>query len=436
MNTSKLITAANRLKKALNPQELMDLGRQVGFARRLRLVTPDRLVTAVITALSSQRTRYLADILRTFNALTGLSVQYKPFHNQLSKDEFAKLMRGAFARILENLVLKVLEPVPGGVLGLVSDIVIQDGTSFALHRKLATRFPGRFTKVSPAAVEIHATMSLVQDQVVRVSLAPDRQAERDFLPEPADLVGKLLLADRGYADIGYSRRLQEAGAHFIIKFKGDINPLVVKVATKGLRRSSIEGYKLQWVRQKLGRKNVDLDLEWKHPDGQRTQIRFVSLWIPERKERIYLATSLPRELVSSEMVAIIYRLRWQIELVFKEWKSYANLHGFITEKPAIAEGLMWGALAAAALKRYCAHITEHIGSQVTISTQRTATALGYHMPRLMTALLSGRGLTNRFRQLVDYLLVNGRRAHPLRDHVAGRLRAGILRNRALAPHPA
>ena len=41
---------------------------------------------------------------------------------------------------------------------------------------------------------------------------------------------------------------------------------------------------------------------------------------------------------SIEIVARLYRFRWQIELCFKEWKSYANLHQFDTANPHIAEG--------------------------------------------------------------------------------------------------
>jgi hypothetical protein len=38
-------------------------------------------------------------------------------------------------------------------------IVIQDGSSFAIKPTLATTFPGRFTTIEPAAVEVHATSS-------------------------------------------------------------------------------------------------------------------------------------------------------------------------------------------------------------------------------------------------------------------------------------
>jgi hypothetical protein len=39
-----------------------------------------------------------------------------------------------------------------------------------------------------------------------VVLTPDTTNEQAFLPEPATLRGSLLLADRGYLDLGYPRK--------------------------------------------------------------------------------------------------------------------------------------------------------------------------------------------------------------------------------------
>jgi len=57
--------------------------------------------------------------------------------------------------------------------------------------------------------------------------------------------------------------------------------------------------------------------------------------------------------------------------VFKEWKSYANLHAFDTTKVAIVEGLIWTAIAAAALKRFLAHMTQLL-LEVPMSTRKVA----------------------------------------------------------------
>ncbi len=73
-------------------------------------------------------------------------------------------------------------------------------------------------------------------------------------------------------------------------------------------------------------------------------------------------------------MATLYRLRGQIELIFKEWKSYANLHRFDTSKDPDRRG-----------------------------------------PGLASALEAA----------AIFLLGNARRAHPARDRDRGRLAPGL-----------
>src|SRR5688500_14304835 len=159
---------------------------------------PLGLLVACMVTLGSGSALWLADILRSFNAITGGSVQYKPFHNQLSKDEFPEFLRLVVERILSKFTMPVLEGVPRGKLSKFVDIQLHDGSSFALKDDLAREWPGRFTKISPAAVELHVTMSALADNPLSIEIAADKEAERAFGPEPADLTGVLLLEDRGY----------------------------------------------------------------------------------------------------------------------------------------------------------------------------------------------------------------------------------------------
>lgn len=89
--------------------------------------------------------------------------------------------------------------------------MIQDGSSFAVKKALKGVFPGRFTNVEPAAIELHATYSGFSDEALAVSLAPDCEAERQFLPAPSTLADRLLLADRGYPGVEYFESVQEHG---------------------------------------------------------------------------------------------------------------------------------------------------------------------------------------------------------------------------------
>jgi len=76
---------------------------QDGQRKRIsRDVTPLALVVACLSTLGASKATWLADIPRTFDAFTGLSIRYKPFHNQLRKAAFPEFMRRPLERILEN----------------------------------------------------------------------------------------------------------------------------------------------------------------------------------------------------------------------------------------------------------------------------------------------------------------------------------------------
>jgi len=116
-----------------------------------------------------------------------------------------------------------------------------------------------------------------------------------------------------------------------------------------------------------------------------------------------------------------YTWRWQVELLFKEWKSYANLHAFDTDNPAMVEGLMWAAIAAAALKRFFAHMTQLL-VEVPMSTRKVAMCAVHVLDGIVQALKTGdvAGLSDALEAAITYLACNAQRAHPERDRRTGR----------------
>ena len=138
-----------------------------------------------------------------------------------------------------------------------------------------------------------------------------------------------------------------------------------------------------------------------------------------------LGTDLPRKEFRAKSVRCLYRLRWQVELLFKEWKSYANLKSYCTRKVPIAEGLIWASLCAALLKRFLAHAAQAASSGVEVSTRIAAMALSHHLRSLLDALLFGRSIRGSLEELPPFLVSTCRCAHPSRDRRTGRLASGL-----------
>jgi hypothetical protein len=414
---------AATLEKALSESEIDELGKATGQSKRLRIVTPFRLLSTLLGALGDGTTETIADLCREFNFRFETTTAYKAFYNRLAHPGFSEFTMAVVSRLLTQLATKVLEPQPGSPLAQFTDIVIQDGTSFALKRSLRHVFPGRFTTVEPAAVELHATLSGFYDEVVEVSLSPDTTQERAFLPHPTDLAGQLLLADRGYPSRNYLAALDSAGASFIMRLSGGFKPYVRAVHRGKRIRRFPQPIALSTYLQRSSASELDLDIELRKNKVAVFSGRLVIL-SGDKASRIHLCTNLSRKDFPLELVDRLYRFRWQIELLFKEWKSYANLRKFDTGNEHIAEGLIWATLAAAILKRFLAHSTQQV-RRCSISTRKVAMCARSFLRQLLTVLAAPSSLRATLTEIIDYLARNARRANPTRDRERGRLSSGL-----------
>jgi hypothetical protein len=427
MDHGQLSMVADKFQWVFSETLLNTCGKAVKFCRRQRVITPFRLGLALTATCASQRVETIADFHCGFHALFGTTITYKAFYNQVAKPHFADFARTMTERLISEMTLKVLGFAKGHAFAAFRHIVIQDGSSFAIHDGLREVFPGRFKVVKPAAVELHTTMDLLCDAPTTVVLPPDTTSEQAFLPEPTSLRDSLLLADRGYVDLHYLRRVQDEGGFFLIRAKAGMNPQVLEAFREdGKRLRSLRNKSLQSIHAKLPkRQRVDLMVRW-HVDGAPLCLRLIISWNRRTKSFCYFLTNLPSNQYPIEVICRAYKWRWQVELLFKEWKSYANLHAFDTANPALVEGLIWTAIAAAALKRFLAHMTQLLAA-VPMSTRKVAMCAMHVLGDLVEALKrgDGPGLCAALEAAITYLACHAQRAHPKRDRQTGRAQLGL-----------
>ena len=427
MDHRQLSMVADKFQWVFSEALLNACGKEAKLCRRQRVITPFRLGLALTATCARQQVETIADFHCGFNALFGTTITYKAFYNQVAKPHFADFARTMTERLISEMTLKVLGFAKGQAFAAFRHIVIQDGSSFAIHDGLREVFPGRFKIVKPAAVELHTTMDLLCDAPTTVVLTPDTTSEQAFLPEPTSLRASLLLADRGYIDLHYLRRVQDEGGFFLIRAKAGMNPQVLEAFREdGKRLRSLRNKALQTIHAKLPkRQRVELLVQW-HVDGAPLCLRLILSWNRRTKSFCYFLTNLPSKGYPIHVICRAYKWRWQVELLFKEWKSYANLHAFDTENPAIVEGLIWTAIAAAALKRFLAHMTQLL-VEVPMSTRKVAMCAMHVLGDIVRALQHGdvAGLYAALEAAITYLSCHAQRAHPKRDRQTGRAQLGL-----------
>ena len=316
MDHGQLSMVADKFQWVFSEALLNTCGTDAKFCRRLRTITPFRLGLALTATCANQRVETLADFHCGFNALFGTTITYKAFYNQLAKPHFADFARTRTERLISDMTLKVLGFEKGRAFSEFRHIVLQDGSSFAIHDGLREVFPGRFQVVKPAAVELHTTMDLLCDTPTTVVLTPDTANEQAFLPEPVSLRDAVLLADRGYVDLHYLRRVQAADGGFLIRAKAGMNPQVVEAFREdGKRLQSLRNRRLQAIHAKLPqRQRVELGVQWL-VDGQLLCLRLILSWNPRTKSFCYFLTNLPCTRYPLGVICRADKWRWQVEIV-------------------------------------------------------------------------------------------------------------------------
>ncbi|MDE1240474.1 IS4 family transposase [Vibrio aestuarianus] len=344
-----IISLQKQFKQFFNAESLQKMAKSTGLMKRCRAILPDQLVISLVTALSKGNCSSIADLLRQFNGMclsAKDTVAYKPYHNQLRKEEFPTFMRQLAMRAIAQFARQQSANLPDK-LAIFDDVLLQDGSSFHIHRDLAGVYPSRF-KRNPAAVECHMTMSLKSFSPVAMSISADTASERDFLPEPKTMRNKLLLADAGYPDFQFFAELDQYGGFYIFRGAKSLNPNVIEARNgQGRRLPKLEGKKLKDITRGTNRSQV-LDLKVRR--GKQT-FRVVRRWFAEEKRFCIWITNLPSDTYTADDIMAIYRCRWQVELLFKELKSHTNWQRFVTTQKAIVDGLIWASLLALIIRR-------------------------------------------------------------------------------------
>jgi len=99
---------------------------------------------------------------------------------------------------------------------------------------------------------------------------------------------------------------------------------------------------------------------------------------------------------------------------------------FDTANAALVAGLIWMAIAAAALKRFLAHMTQLL-AEVPMSTRKVAMGALHVFGDLVEAWKRGDvvGLYAALEAAITSLACHAQRAHPKRDRQTGRAQLGL-----------
>jgi hypothetical protein len=237
------------------------------------------------------------------------------------------------------------KPLPATLLQKFSDVQIGDSSTINLPDELADLFPscGGSGKVALAAMKVQVLWSLKTGQLVRWILEPGRAS--DAMSEIAATVppaGALVAFDLGYFSLERFRRVGEAEAYWISRLQHPTKvfdprgtPLsLLRFLKQQGEKGLVDVAVLLGEKERLSCRMIAIRVPAEVAARRRQQARERALKHGRREpSQEYLAllewtifvTNCPVGLLSWKEVVVLYRARWQIELLFKLWKSHNRL---------------------------------------------------------------------------------------------------------------
>lgn len=320
---------------------------ETGFIRRQRRLTGSGFVlTLVLSWLSNSETT----VKQLAQRAAALGIRLSP---QALDGRFTPAAAACLRQVLAAAVEQVVtgDPVAIPLLRRFRAVVVYDGSTVALPAALASLWPGcggSTPAAGAAALKLQPRLDLLRGRIDLLELqagrAQDQTAQSQTAPLPPDT---LVLFDLGYFALAMLQARLAAGVHWLCR------PKVHTVVFAGGQRWSLVDLLAAQCRHHLDRP-ILLGAR------QRIACRVVAVRLPPevvalRRSRLVAAarreqtepsaaqlalaawavliTSLPATRLTLAEALVLYRLRWQIELLFKLWKSHGAIDRSRSTKP-------------------------------------------------------------------------------------------------------
>jgi hypothetical protein len=288
------------------------------------------------------------DQLAASAARVGVDVSAQAIDQRFSATS-AALLQGVVAASIQHAVTTDALSVP--ILKRFTGVYVHDSTTIALPDALAEVHAGcggSHSDGTQAALKCGVQLDLRTGALPVLELADGRQAERALAVQHTPLPsGSLRLADLGFFDRDVFRAIDAAGSYWLSKLPV---PTVLRTSSHG--RHNLHSFVTTvaahgwdgwvWVGKERGLRARLLitPVPQEVADQRRRRLRAearkkgrnVSAEALALAAWTILLTNVPATMLSCGEALVLARVRWQIELVFKLWKSHGQLASWRTQQ--------------------------------------------------------------------------------------------------------
>jgi hypothetical protein len=341
--TSPARKTVKNLKKVINKKTVEGLAWESKFIQRItsKIMGFDFLASMLLASLDAEHATLekICEILHSINPHVKITPQ--SIMERLNSEAAPCFFEMVLKRVLKIQLDSFASEIPPDLLKKFTKVLLQDSSSMDLNEKLSDSYQGSGGRASKASAKIDVIYDFKAKQYEHIKITDHSEADQklglnilDFL-EPNALV----IRDLGYLRMDCIIKIDAMKAFFLSRFK---NNTCVYLNKEDENQLELSEYLYENHRDS---RVVELEV---YITRFKVPVRLIAYRVPgevsaERRRKAHATakkqgrtltkkslnllefsifiTNVPKETWPAEVVGTIYRIRWQIELLFKSWKS-------------------------------------------------------------------------------------------------------------------
>lgn len=336
----------NKLKNIFTKAAIEELAWNTGFIKRSssKIRGFDFLTSLLISCIDASHSSLekISDVLAYVSRRTVVTSQ--AIMKRINSESAVNFLKTVYSKILNEKLL-ILDEIPTPLLQPFSKVFLQDSSTVTLHEKLQDNFKGSGGRASKASAKFDVIYDYKAKEYVEIKLTDQRDADQKLglRIERVLIENSLVIRDLGYLRVDSLMQIIAKKAFFLSRLRSDI---LVYLNQEDESPVDLGAYLARHCKHGVLDQEVFIT-------NEKLRVRLVAYKAPEEivnKRRrdakatakkqgrtlkdstlnffsfTVFITNVPVEIWKAEVIGTIYRVRWQIELIFKCWKSRAQIH--------------------------------------------------------------------------------------------------------------
>jgi hypothetical protein len=333
------------LEDVFTSEELMSTAKKTGFCRRESKLNPFVFFDLMMYDSSSAKPKSLNQL-----AIEALSVHDIGISKQGMDKRFSEQALAFLKHLIEKqLSVELGQQIEAGWLSLFNRVVIKDATRFELPEIYKDHLAGSGGAASKAGACLQFEYDLKSGSIIDLNLtAANRPDVRDAVQVLDNVAcNDLIIRDLGYFAFNSFLNISSKGGFFISRVRA--NAIVYEMKNGKLQQLDFKVLYERMRKHRLSRIEKDVFIG----NTPKIPVRVIIDLLPDNayEERIrktnrshnkqgynssekyklrsrfnLVITNVPQAILPTDVVPALYRIRWQIELIFKIWKSIIGIH--------------------------------------------------------------------------------------------------------------